>query len=186
MGRYAPGADVLLDRLGQHLHQREPLQNPAHTPVKPLRQILVAQRKIPKLLKQPPLLDRRLRVGCSQRPVQDQCLRLAHVPHRRLDGVRPQPLQQTHALVAVDHLVPARILEKRHHHDRHLLTLLGKRGQEPSLPLRTPQAQVLVPHLELVIFQIHPKSRAAGSTLAGSHTARRGSLAPHAADQPCA
>ena len=155
LSRNAPGADVLLDRLGQDLHQREPLQNPAHAPVKPLRQILVTQRKTPKLLKQPPLLDRRFRLRCSQRPVQDQGLRLAHVPHRGLDCVCAQPLQQAHALVAVDDLIPARVLENRHHHDRHLLTLFGERGHKPPLSLRAPQAQVLVPYVELVKFQIH-------------------------------
>ena len=187
LGRNAPGTDVLLDRLGQDLHQREPLRNPAHAPVKPLRQILVAQGKIAQFMKQPPLLDRRLRVRCAQRPVEDQGVRLAHVPHRGLDCVRAQSLQQAHALVAVDDLVPAWVLEKGYHHDRHLLTFLGERGHKPPLSLRAPQPQVLVPHVELVKFQIHPRNpRAAGSTLAGSHTARRGSLAPHAADQPCA
>lgn len=111
LGRNAPGADLLLDRLGQNLDEREPLQDPAHAPVKPLRQILVAQGKIPQFLKQPPLLDRRLRVRCSQRPVEHQGVRLVHVPQRGLDGVRAQPLHQAHALVAVDELVSARVLD---------------------------------------------------------------------------
>jgi len=154
-------ADVFLDRSGQDLHQRQPLGHPAHAPVKPLRQILQAQGKIPQLQEQPGLLDRRLCLHRPQRPHEDQGLRLAHVPHRRRDGVLPQASQETHTLAPVDHLVAAGILAKGHHHDRHLLSLLGERGEKPPLPLRAPHVQVLVPHLELVKFQIHPKSAAA-------------------------
>ena len=86
--------------------------------------------------------------------------------------------------MAVNQLIPARILEQRHHHDRDLLALLGQRGPKTPLPLRAPKPQVLVPHLELVKFQIHPKiPRGAGSALAGSHTVRGGSLVPLALDQ---
>jgi len=162
LGRDETRADVLLHRVGQDLDQREPLGHPPDAPVEPLRQILQTQGKIPQLLEQPGLLDRRLRVRCSQGAVEDQGLRFAHVPRRRTDRVLPQASQQTYALVAVDHLVPARILAKRHHHDRHLLALLRERGQQPPLPLRPPQVQVLVPHLELVEFQIHSETRAAG------------------------
>lgn len=183
LGRDMTRADVLLHRDGQDLHQREPLRHPAHAPVESFRQVLVAQGKIPEFLEQPGLLDRRLSLRRAERPEKDQRLRLAHVPHRRLDRVLPQALQKTHTPVAVDHLVPALFLAKRHHHDRYLLALLRERGEQPPLPLRTPQVQVLVPHLELVKFQVHPKSPRGRPPLRRSHTVRRGSRAAHVADQ---
>ncbi len=183
LGRDKTPADVLLDRDGQDLHQGESLRHPAHAPIKPFRQILVAQGKIPEFLEEPSLLDRRLSLRRPERPEKDQRLRLGHVPHRRLDRVLPQPLQKTHTLVAVDHLVPARILAKCHHHDRHLLALLRERREKPPLPLPAPQVQVLVRHLELVKFQVHPRSPRGWPPPRRSRAVRRGSRAAHVADQ---
>ena len=47
LGRDAPGADVFLDSLRQHLDKGEPLGHPSGAPIKPFRQVLVAQRQIP-------------------------------------------------------------------------------------------------------------------------------------------
>jgi hypothetical protein len=85
--------------------------------------------------------------------------------------------------VTVDHLVAARVLEERDHHDRHLLTLLGQRGHKPALSLRPPKPQVRVPHVELVKLQIHRHAPPARSSPSSFRIARRGSLTRHAADQ---
>lgn len=126
LGRDAPGADVFLDRLRQDLDEGQPLRDPAGASIKPLRQVLVAQRKIPELLEQPPLLDRRFRVRRAQSAIQKQSLRFAHVPYRRLDRVGAQPPHEAHPFMAVDQLIPARRFKQRHHHDRHLLTVRGE------------------------------------------------------------
>ena len=67
--------------------------------------------------------------------------------------------------MTVDHLIAARILDERDHHDRRLLTLLRERGQKPALSLRPPKPQVLVPHVELVKLQIHRHVPPANSSL---------------------
>lgn len=67
--------------------------------------------------------------------------------------------------MTVDHLIAARILDERDHHDRYLLALLRERGQKPALSLRPPKPQVLVPHVELVKLQIHRHVPPANSSL---------------------
>jgi hypothetical protein len=181
LGRDTTRTDVRLYSKRKVVDEGKPLRNPAHASLKKLRHLLIAEGTISKHLEQPPLLDRRLLVRRAQRSVQDQSVHLAQVPHRRLDRVQAQPLQEPDATMTVDHLVAARILKARHHHDRYLLPVLGKRGEEPALPLRPPQSQRLVRHLELVKFQIHPKARAAVA-LQSSRAAPRGSLSLRPAD----
>ena len=181
LGRDAPGADVFLDWLRQHLDKGEPLGHPAGAPIKPFCQVLVAQRQIPELLEQPPLFDRGLRVRCAQSSIQKQRLRLAHVPYRGVDGVAAQSPQQARPLMAVNQLIPARRFKQRHHHDRRLLTVRGERREKPPLPLRPPKAQVLVPHVDLVKLQIHREIRAGRATWAPNP--RRGSLVRHSREQ---
>jgi hypothetical protein len=74
-------AHQLLDRFRQQLHQRQPALH---------------------LLKQPALLQRRLRFAHPQRPLQHQRVGLAHCPHHGLDRVAAQLLKRGDALVAVD------------------------------------------------------------------------------------
>ena len=45
-----------------------------------------------------------------------------------------------------------------HDHDRHLLAGVGQRRQQPPFPRRLPHPQPLVPHVELMKFQLHGPS----------------------------
>lgn len=41
------------------------------------------------------------------------------------------------------------------HHNRHLLTLLGERGQQAALALGAPETQIFVATIELMKLQVH-------------------------------
>ena len=65
---------------------------------------------------------------------------------------RLQPTEAADAFVAVHHHVRR---ARRHDHDRHLLAGLRQRRQQPPLARRLPHPQPLVPHIELMKFQLH-------------------------------
>ena len=81
--------------------------------------------------------------------------------------------------MAVDQLIPARRFKQRHHHDRHLLPLLGQGGEKPALALRPPEPQVRVPLVELVKFQIHREIPDREHDLSRPNPAARIACAPH-------
>lgn len=127
---------ALLHRFGKLLHQRQPARDPAHAAIEAPRQILQAVAEaLLQFRKQPTLLERRLLLRQAHRPVQHQRLGFAHVPNGRLYRVAPQLLQCRHALVAVDDLIPVRLIFKGDNHDRRLLSRCGQRCQQSPLPL---------------------------------------------------
>jgi len=63
-------------------------------------------------------------------------------------------LQRGHALVAIDHQVPARRCGG-HHHDGRLLPAVSQRGQQAALPLRLTDSQMLPSPVQLVKLQVH-------------------------------
>jgi hypothetical protein len=64
-------------------------------------------------------------------------------------------LQSRDALIAVDHQVTLRVVRHGHHHNRHLLTHGGQRGQQATLPLRLARPQMLPAPIQLVKLQLH-------------------------------
>lgn len=145
-------AHILLDLRWKLTDQGQAPGDPAHALVHSQGQLLLAQPLAAQCRQQPALLKLRQDFGAALATVQQQRFALIEVPKRRPHSVPAQPLQTAQTLEAVDHQVPICIL---HHHDRHLLTLLGERGQKATLALRTPQTQVLVAAIKLMKFQIH-------------------------------
>lgn len=145
--------DVLLDRLGERAHQAQAPRDPAHAAIEAPRQcverqaVLLMQRA-----QQPALLERAVgRVGVQEVP-KDERLGLRHLPHDGGHRVALQPTQAADPLVTIHHDVGRAC---RHHHDWHLLPGVRQRGQEPPFARRLPDAQPLIPQLELMKFQFH-------------------------------
>ena len=150
------GVHVLLDRIGQRAHQTQAPGHPAHAVIEAPRQRVERQAVVlMQRAQQPALLERaRGPVGVQQLP-KDQRLRLRHFPDHRRHGVALEPLKTPDPLVAVhDHVRGA----GHHDHDRHLLTRLRQRRQQPVLPRRLPHPQPLIPHVDLMKFQLHGRS----------------------------
>ena len=123
-------AHLLLDSLRQKFDQRQPPRHPTHAAVKPAGQFIqsIAEALL-HLRQQPPLLQRGLVLGETQRPLQQQGLGFAHRPDHRLHRVPAQLLERRDALVAVDDQVAVRLAFGGHHYDRRLLPGFGQRGQ---------------------------------------------------------
>jgi len=147
---------VLLHGLGQRAHQTHAARDPAHAAIEAPGQrverqaVIVMQRA-----EQPALLERAVGGIRTQELPKDQRLSLRHLPHDGGDGVPVQPAETPDAFVAVDDDVGRPV---DHHHDRHLLTGIGQGRQEAAFARRLPQAQPLVPQLELMKFQVHRPS----------------------------
>ena len=104
---------------------------------------------------QPALLERAVgRVGVEQL-AKDQRLGLRHLPDHGGHRVAVQTTEAADAFVAVHHHVRCAC---GHNHDRHLLTGVGQRRQQASLARRLPHPQPLIPHIELMNFQLHGPS----------------------------
>jgi hypothetical protein len=76
-------AHLLLNGFRQNLHQRQPSRYPAHTAIKPARQLVepVAETLL-QLCQQPAHLQRSFVFGQPQRAVQEHSRSLFHRPHR--------------------------------------------------------------------------------------------------------
>lgn len=119
-------AHLLLNRLGEDLHQRQPARDPAHVAIEPSAQLLQPPPEpLFELGQQPSLFERRLLFRQAQRALEQQRFGFAHRPHHRLDRVPAQSLERRDPLVAVDHQVSVRLLGG-HHHDRRLLAHFGQ------------------------------------------------------------
>ena len=150
------GLDALLHGVGQGAHQPEVSRDPAHTAIEAPRQHIERQ---PMILmqrpQQPALLEGAVgRVGVQQLP-KDQRLGLRHLPDHRRHGVVLQPPEAADAFVAIHHHVRR---ARGHDHNRHLLTGVRQRRQQAPFPRRLPYPQPLIPHIELMKFQLHGPS----------------------------
>ena len=148
--------DVALHGFGKGSHQPEAPRHPAHAAIEAARQGV--QRQAMLLMQRAQelaLLERAVgRVGVEQLP-KDQRLRLRHLPEHGGHRVALQSTEATDAFVAVhDYVRRAR----RHDHDRHLLTGVRQRRQQAALSRRLPDPQPLIPHIELMKFQLHEPS----------------------------
>ena len=147
------GLHVLLDRVGQRAHQTQAPGHPAHAAIEAPRQRVERQAMLlMERAQQPALLERAgRRVGVEQLP-KDQRLRLRHLPDHGGHGVALKALETPDPLVTVhDHIRGA----GRHDHDRDLLSDIGQRRQQTAFPRRLPHAQPLIPHVNLMKFQLH-------------------------------
>ena len=149
-------AHLLLDRFRQNLHQRQPPRYPAHAAIEPARQLIEAVAEAPlQLGQQPAHLQRGLVFGQPQRAVQQHCRGLAHRPYHRFHRVPAQLLQRRDPLIAINDHETVRLAFGRYNHDGRLLAALGQRCQQPPLPRRMPDPQVLPTPVELVKLQLH-------------------------------
>ncbi len=168
-------AHLLLDRFRQQLDQRQPPRHPARAAIKAARQFVQAiAEALLQFLKQPALLQRRLGFGQAERAVQQQRFGLAHRPHGRFHRVAAQLLERGDALVAVDNQVTLRLIGNGDHHDRRLLARGGQRGQQPPLPARLADPQMLQAPVELVKLQLHGSLSRPGSVWRRSQLVLRG------------
>jgi hypothetical protein len=167
--------NAVLDGVGQGAHQAEASRDPAYAAIEAARQRVERQPVVLMQRAQEPALFERTvgRVSVEKLP-KDQRLGLRHLPEDRRDGVALQPAQTADPFVPVhDDVGRAR----RHDHDRHLLTGVRQRRQEAPFPRRLPHAQPLIPHIELMKFQLHVCSDGAycGRAPIGSCTEAGGS-----------
>jgi hypothetical protein len=154
--RDLPLPHLLLNRLRQNLHQRQPPPHPTHAPVETASQLLqpVAEALL-QLRQQPAHFQRGLLLGEAQRTVQQYRRGLAQRPHHRFHRVPPQLLQGRDPLVAIDDHVTIRLIFGLHYHDGRLWAGLRQRGQQPPLPRRMARPQALPSPVELVKLQLH-------------------------------
>jgi len=150
------GVHVLLDGVGERAHQTQAPGHPAHAAIEAPRQRVERQAVVlMQRAQQPALLERaRGRVGMPQLP-EDQGLGLRPLPDHRGHRVTLQPAQAADAFVAVHHHVHG---ARRHDHDGHLLTGIGQGRQQATFPHRLPHPQPLIPHVDLMKFQLHGRS----------------------------
>ena len=162
-------AHLLLDRFRQKFHQGQPPRYPAHAAIEPARQLVEAiAEALLQLRQQPALFQRGLVFAQPQRAVQQHGRGLAHRPYHRLHRVPSQLLQRRDPLIAVDDHVTVCLAFRRHHHDGHLLSRFGQRGQQPPLPRRMANPKVLPAPVELVKLQLHRKAECRACAASGS------------------
>jgi len=129
-GRVRPdlsATNLLLNRLGQLAHQRQPARNPRHTPVEPSRKFLQAEsRAAVQLSQQPSLFERRFSFCGPQRPVQYQRFGFVHVPNRGPHRVLTQASERPNPLVAIDDQESVRLLRQTNDDDGNLLPPFGE------------------------------------------------------------
>jgi hypothetical protein len=156
LGRDLALADQLLDGLGQLACQAQAARHPARAAVEATGELLGAPGEaVLELGQEPPLLQGRRRRRAGQVALQDQRLGLVELPDHGHDRVLAQATQRPHAVVAVDDDVASGFLGVADHDDRHLLTVLVERRQEPAGPLPATGAQGCVAQVQLVKFQLH-------------------------------
>ena len=162
-------AHLLLDCFRQEFHQGQPPRYPAHAAVEAARQLIEAVAEaLLQLRQQPPLFQRGLVFAQPQRAVQQHGRGLAHRPYHGFHRVPSQLLQGGDPLIAVNDHVTVCLAFRRHHHDGHLLSRVGQRGQQPPLPCRMANPKVLPTPVELVKLQLHRKAECRAYAASGS------------------
>lgn len=141
-------SNTLLNLFGQLPHQTQTPADPAATVIETSGQLIQGKLEtLVKLAQQPPLLDRAGRRTGPHRSIQHQRIGFRQLPAQRSDRVPAQPPQGAHALVAIDDDDP---VVADDHHDRDLLTQLGQRGHQPTLPHRRAALQPRVAQVQLM------------------------------------
>ena len=101
------------------------------------------------------MFQRRFLLAQTQRPVQQQSFGFGHRPDGRLNRVAAELLQRGDALVPVDYQIAFRVVFGNDHDDGRLLAAVGQRRQQPALPVRLADPQMLPSPVQLVKFQLH-------------------------------
>ena len=160
------GAHLLLNALGQSLHQRQSARHPTRAAVEAASDLVEAVTEtLVKLRKQPALLQRRLRLREPHGPIQQQRFGFTHGPDHRVDGVAAELFESRNPLVAVNDQITVRFPAHGDHDDRRLLSGFRQRCQQPPLPLRIPNPQMFITTVELVKLQFHCSSSLHAPTL---------------------
>ena len=147
---------LLLEGLGEKIHQGQPPRHPTEAAIKAARQLLLSIAvALLQLRQQPSFFQRRLVGGEAQGVVQNQGLGFAHWPDHRFHRVPAQLLEGCQALVTVDDQVTVRLALGRDHHDRRLLPDFRQRGQQLPLPSGMANPQMLPAPVQLVKLQSH-------------------------------
>jgi len=149
-------AHSVLNALGQSLHQCQAARYPTRAAVESTSNLVEAVTEtFVKLRKQPALLQRRLRLREPHGPIQQQRFGFTHGPDHSLDGVAAELLESRDPLVAVNDQVAVRFSAHSDDDDRRLLPGFRQRCQQPPLPLRIANPQMLITAVELVKLQLH-------------------------------
>jgi hypothetical protein len=149
-------AHLLLDGFRQKFDQRQSPRYPTHAAVEAARQVIQTVTEALFHLRQQPALFQSGRVLTeTQRTLQQQSFGLAHRPDCSFHRVPAQLLERRDALVAIDHQVTAGLAGGGHHDDGRLLAAVSQRRQQPALPVRLADSQMLPSPVQLVKLQLH-------------------------------
>jgi hypothetical protein len=120
-------AHVLLHRVRQVAHQRQPARDPGHAPVETPGEVLQVQAKAAmQLRKQPPLFKCRFSFRSAQGSVQDECFGFVHIPNRGAHRIVPETLQRPDSLETIDYQKSVRFPGQADHNNGDLLAVFGK------------------------------------------------------------
>ncbi len=149
-------AHLLLEGLGEKVHQGQAPRHPTEAAIKAARQLLLSIAvALLQLRQQPTFFQRRFVGGEAQGAVQYQGLGFAHRPDHRFHRVPAQLLEGRQALVTVDDHIAVHLAGGRHHHNRRLLPDFRQRGQQLPLPSGMANPQMLPAPVQLVKLQSH-------------------------------
>jgi len=159
LGGDRPAADLLLHPFRKQFHQRQAVRDPTHAAIKTARQLLQAVAEaLLEFRQQPAFFQSAVSFRPTQRAIQQQRFRFAQRPDHGLDRVSAELFQSGDALVTVNDQVAVGLVSQRDHDDGGLLSAVGQRRQQLSLPWRIPHAQELITAVQLMKFQFHAPS----------------------------
>jgi hypothetical protein len=129
---------------------------PAHAAIEVARQFVesIAEALL-HLCQQPALFERAFLRAAPQRVGQQQSFGFAHRPDCGFDRVPSELFDCGHALVAIDHQVAFAVVIRNHHDDGRLLAAVSQRRQQPAMPVRIADSQMLPSTVQLVKLQLH-------------------------------
>jgi hypothetical protein len=149
-------AHVLLDGFRQQFDQRQAPRHPTHAAVETACQFV--ERACETSLhfhQQPTLFERAFRWAEPQRPGKHQRFGFAQGPDHGFDRIPAELFQRSDALMSVYHQVTLAVVCGNDHDDGTLLAAVSQRGQQPALPVRFADPQMLPSSVQLVKLQLH-------------------------------
>jgi hypothetical protein len=134
-----PKAHVLLHRLRQLVHQRQPARYPRHAPIETPGEIVQAQTKAAMQFgKQPSLFEGGFSFRGAQGPIQYQRLGFVHIPNRGAHRIVPETLKRPDSLVSVNDQEPVRFRRQADDDNGDLLPPFGEGRQQAAFTVRSP------------------------------------------------
>jgi hypothetical protein len=149
-------AHLFLHAVGKKLDQRQAARHPTQTAIEHTGQFLqpIAETLL-EVGEQPAFFQRALSFRPPQRTIEHQRGDFAQWPNYRFDGISAELLESRDPLMAINDQKTIRLVGHRDDYDRTLLPGRGERGQQLALSLGISCAQMFVPAVELVKFQLH-------------------------------